>query len=187
MNYSIVEKYVDLFAKEIQSQPSSNNEYEPCKRVYDEFLSDLQVESVLEVGAGVAPLLSLFPESVKKTGLSMGKERPEYIDGDMNTPPFQDKTYDLVLARHCVEHSLMPLIMLCELERVAKKYVLIVVPSCNEEIAEMINHYAVFTPISWRALFKKANMTILKEKLDQQIYAHDPNTLENWFLLCPQK
>lgn len=184
MNYNVVQNYVDRFAKEIQSQPTQNYEGWACGQVYEEFLKDLSIENVLEVGAGAAPLLSLFPESVKKTGLSMGKERPEYIEGDMNTPPFEDKSYDLVIARHCVEHSLLPLVMLCEMARISKKYALVVVPVCSDDIATMINHYAVFTPISWRAMFKKAGFTILKEKLNNPIYEdNSAGYFEDRFLL----
>lgn len=170
MNYEVVDKYVKLFGSEIQSQPISNFEGWACSQVYNEFLSDLNISSVLELGAGAGTLLSLFPEHVKKDGLSMGKENALYIEGDMNTPPIDDKTYDLVLARHCVEHSLLPLIMLCEMARITKKYALVVVPVCSKDMANMINHYSVFTDISWEALFKKSGFKIMKEKKNCPIY-----------------
>lgn len=185
MNYDTVDAYVTKFSREILTQGKENHEGWACQQVYDEFLAELDVYSVLELGAGSGTLLDMFPTHIQRDGLSMGKERETYIEGDMNTPPIGDKMYDLVMARHCVEHSLMPLIMLCEMARITKKYALVVVPVCSQDIAEMINHYAVFTPTSWRALFKKAGFKIVKEKLDNPIYEENENNyFEDRFLLC---
>jgi hypothetical protein len=184
MNYDTVDAYVQKFSREIMTQPAGNLEGWACQQVYNEFLSDLNVESVIELGAGAGTLLYMFPDNIQRDGLSMGKERPEYIEGDMNTPPIGDKEYELVLARHCVEHSLVPMVMLCEMARITKRYALVVVPVCSDDIAEMINHYAVFTPTSWRAMFKKAGFKILREKLNNPIYEDNvSNYFEDRFLL----
>lgn len=173
MNYEVINKYVEEFSGEILSQPINNHEGWACESVYKEFLEPLNVKSVLELGAGAGTLLYMFPEDIVRDGLSKGNEQPHYIHGDMNTPPVDDNSYELVIARHTVEHSLMPMIMLCEMARVTKNYALVVVPTCTKEIAEMINHYAVFTPTAWRAMFMKAGFEVIQEKLDQPIYPND--------------
>jgi len=184
MNYKIIEKYIEKFSEEILSQPINNHEGWACELVYREFLEPLEIESVIELGAGAGTLLYMFPETMTRHGLSKGNEQQGYIEGDMNTPPVEDNAYDLVIARHTVEHSLMPMIMLCEMARITKKYALVVVPTCTKDIAEMINHYAVFTLITWRAMFMKAGFNVVKENLNQPIYQDNPNQYyEDRFLL----
>lgn len=179
MKYDVLEKYIVKFAKEIEIQPPLNDEFSPCQDVYNKWLKELKVREVVELGAGNGILLSLFPAEVKTVGVSLGGE-PGMIPADMNTPPFYDESVDLVIARHAVEHSLMPLIMLCEMARITRKYALVIVPCCNEEMANYDNHYSVFTATGWKALFKRAGFAIAKEELLVPLYR---NIKENRFLL----
>lgn len=169
MNLAVVQRYVDRFSSEIESQPTVNNELDACKDVYDYWLAPLKVNSVVELGGGASPMLSLFPNDIEKLSISLGGE-PNTVTGDMNTPDLPDDYADLVIARHALEHSLMPLIMLCEMYRITKKYALVVVPSCSEEMANYSNHYSVFTPVALRALFKRAGFTLVFEELNAPLY-----------------
>jgi len=179
MDYDVVKKYVDRFAREIQEQPPIHNELPACQDVYDKWLKDLPIKGVLELGAGTSPLLSLFPFT-NKVGVSLGGEAGT-LKADMNTLPMvYDNTWDLVIARHALEHSLMPLIMLCEMARVTKKYALVVVPTCTKEMVNYSNHYSVFTALAWRALFTRAGFKCIKQELEVPLHNE---VKENRFLL----
>lgn len=179
MNLDVVKKYVEQFEKEIAKQSTENYEGDPCRDVYEKWLADLQLTHVVELGAGVGTLLKLFPNTVRVTGVSLGGEAG-MIAEDMNTPMLEDGECDLVIARHALEHSLIPLIMLCEMSRLTTAYALVIVPSCSEEMAEYQNHYSVFTPVALRSLFKRAGFTVEKEELGVPLYR---DITEDRFLL----
>lgn len=174
----VIKLYVDKFSEEIQSQPEENNERAACRDVYHKWLIDLDIHSALELGGGATPLLKLFP-LMPLASISLGGEE-NAIKEDMNTPTAPDDSWDIVIARHALEHSLMPLIMLCEMARIATKYVLVIVPTCSEEMANYPNHYSVFTPVALRGLFKKAGLSLIKEELSVPLY---DNICEDRFLL----
>lgn len=56
--------------------------------------------------------------------------------------PFADDSFDVVLARHCLEHFESPLMALREFKRVAKKKVIILVPS---EWSHTVNRTHLFS------------------------------------------
>lgn len=169
MNFDVIKKYVDKFATEIEGQPPINNELPACTSVYISWLESLSVSSVVELGAGTSPLLRLFPPHVTKTALSLGGEAGT-VKGDMNTPDLPDASADLVMARHALEHSLMPLIMLSEMARISKRHVLVIVPTCTDAMANYPNHYSVFTPPAIRALARRAGLSVVLEALAVPLY-----------------
>lgn len=112
-----------------------------------------EVETILDVGSGEQDLGFT-------TQLDLG------LGMDYHDLPFEDKSYDMIWARHALEHSPMPYMALKEWKRVADR-LLIVVPAPSEYIAEYDGHYSVFPEYSWRALFKKAGMEVQDFKAGQ--------------------
>jgi len=64
---------------------------------------------------------------------------------DMTFLPFEDDTYDLIFARHVLEHSPFPIITLMEWHRVAKQksWLCIVAPAPHWWLSGGRNHYSI--------------------------------------------
>lgn len=97
---------------------------------------------VLEIGSGVNSfirsdvLLDKFPNVNKdhRSGKNVIKkdERP-FVVGDAHYLPFSDKSFDLVIARHVLEHLDDPKLFMSEIKRVGKS-IFITTPSPFIEI-----------------------------------------------------
>jgi len=123
------------------------------------------VKTVLDIGSG-----------------SEGAGFNEHVDLGLGTDfhwlPYGDNSFDLVWARHALEHSPMPFFALLEWHRVTKKYLLIILPEPTPYIAEYWGHWSCLPDFGWRALFKKANLKLLKDERGEWIHYH-PFTRES--------
>ena len=103
-------------------------------------------ESLLDVGCGNGAFLSYLKklDSKKRTvGVDISPSALKYFDGESRTGsitdiPYDDSSFDLVTAMEVIEHMTAPDYKkaLAELERVAKKYILVTVP--NDEPLESV-------------------------------------------------
>ena len=79
---------------------------------------------------------------------------------DMTFTSFWDETFDIIWARHCLEHSPWPLLTLFEFNRLMKVggllYAEMPAPdtACYHECNE--NHYSVLLPRNWHTLLDRA-------------------------------
>lgn len=128
------------------------------RRLMLKLMKPLQFESVLEIGCGQP----YFPQEIQKsksityTGTDVSrtlidqnrKEFPlfqfDVLDIVTSTLP---KQYDLIIATECIEHVSDYKKALANIAQMAKKYVLITVPSCRVfPIDRMIGHYRHYNP-----------------------------------------
>lgn len=129
----------------------------------------------LDVGCGRGYSLMLFKEHGHEVvGLTLGGEDAEHcasqgfhtVFEDMSFTSFPDGHFDIVWARHCLEHSPWPLLTLTEWHRILKPagviYIEVPAPDtcCAHETNE--NHYSVFGWQQWKALLHKANFELLE-------------------------
>lgn len=93
------------------------------------------IQSVLDVGCGDGVITNAIPQSIRTVGIDISEEALKYVTrekrtGSIDKIPFPDHSFDLVMANDVIEHlpeqSFQTAIN--ELQRVAKKYVLITVP-----------------------------------------------------------
>jgi hypothetical protein len=78
------------------------------------------------------------------TGIALQTPNPEILNRDFTFTDFADKEFDLVWARHSLEHSAMPLITLMEWERISSRYLIVVVPRPTTDLSYVgRNHYSV--------------------------------------------
>ncbi len=82
---------------------------------------------------------------------------------DFHWLPFPDSSFDLVRARHALEHSPMPALALAEWRRVSAKYMLIIVPELSPYMAEYPGHWTCLPDYGWKALFVKCGLKLLQE------------------------
>jgi ubiquinone/menaquinone biosynthesis C-methylase UbiE len=127
------------------------------------------IENVLDVGCGTGFCQDSFDESIHYEGITKSmkdletakyKNRNVFI-GDMTDLYYEDESFDMVLARHVLEHSPFPVITLMEWYRVSKKYLLLVAPAPDYWEWGAKNHYSMaceqqlwwwFRRVGWKIL-----------------------------------
>ncbi|MEQ8767265.1 MAG: class I SAM-dependent methyltransferase [Planctomycetota bacterium] len=166
-NWVQLDGYLDELAIDVYHEAATEWHTEAARETAESMLLPLEIESALELGAGTAPTLDVLRANGKQTSaVSIGAEPCEHpvLHADMHFTGLADESFDLVVARHVVEHSPMPLLLLMEMARLARRYALVVVP-CDEDIwIEWRNHYSVFSRAMWRKLFDRAGWRIVQEQ-----------------------
>jgi ubiquinone/menaquinone biosynthesis C-methylase UbiE len=186
-NYQNIERYLNELLADIYPQPPDPGHQAMIEDVCVKWLSILSgLNSILDVGCGqgqAIPVLKRFAPSVE--GVTLGtdaavccaKGYPVNMS-DMTFLPYRDERFILVFARHVLEHSPMPLITLMEWYRVAKQWLLLVLPDpqhyayvgrnhyyvLNRQQAENILNVAGWRPI-WRDDSEETEIRIFCEKV----------------------
>ena len=111
------------------------------------------VEVILDVGCGEGFLKEPIEAQERVwNGLTLGKRdwevgrkkgRSGLYHGDFTFTNFQDGMFDMVYARHALEHSPFPILTLMEWHRIAAKYLLLIAPAPEFWGYIGQNHYAV--------------------------------------------
>lgn len=115
------------------------------------YLPDLTVwKSLLDVGCGVGNLVRYAMARRKVTiGIDLSDKSVEVarksglnvMVGDMASLPFEDSSFDLVTCLGALEHTVEPRVALGEMFRVARKYVVLVLPMWYEDAEGPISRY----------------------------------------------
>lgn len=130
--------FYDDYYKEFNHQMTSLEK----KRVYETIsLIPKDVNSILEVGCGDGRIINPLVKRYEKVyGLDISPKALETvealkIEGRIENLPFEENNFDIVLCCEVLEHLPFKIYekALQEIERVAKKYILISVPN-NEDI-----------------------------------------------------
>jgi SAM-dependent methyltransferase len=105
---------------------------------------------------------------------------------DMSFVEFPDATFDLVWARHSLEHSLFPYYTLHVLASVLKPgglfYAEVPAPDTSANHQTNRNHYSYLTRSSWLSLFQRAGLRVV-ESYDIEIsLACGPDTWYSFYL-----
>jgi len=146
---------------------------------------NLSINSVIEIGAGEGSILKRLSElnfaqefyacEISQTGVEAIKKRniEQLIDCflfDGNTISYDNKSFDLAVLSHVIEHVEYPRQLLYEARRVAK-YVFVEVPLDDtirlprDFIFDRVGHLNSYSPKTIRRLLQTCNL----EVLDQQI------------------
>lgn len=118
------------------------------------------INTVLDVGCGQGFLKPVFEKMGKKwIGVTIGKDYEvchkagfPVHNVDISFLPWRADSFDLIFARHVLEHSPFPIITLMEWFRVATKCLILVVPTPEYVGYKDRNHYSVAPKaqvISW--------------------------------------
>jgi len=148
------------------------------------------IEQVLEVGCGTGAVLEQI--AAKKigtcfTGVEIGTERSQgpqrenlRIHGyEGRRIPYGDKSFDLVYATHVLEHVTDERSFLCELRRVARKFVYVEVPcelhlrSTRRTLQQSldIGHINAYTPDSFALKLETSGLIVKQFKAFEHPYA----------------
>lgn len=131
---------------------------------------------ILDVGCGQGPALDLIRmRGYHAVGITVNDEDirvcrangHEVHKMDQSFLEFEPDAFDLVWARHCVEHSVMPFFTLMGFYRVLKGggFLYLEVPapdtSCHHETNR--NHYSMLTKSGWKSLLERSGFQITWE------------------------
>jgi SAM-dependent methyltransferase len=157
----------------------------------------LRGKRVLDVGCGQGVALEKFVEyGAVATGLTFGEDfevcKQKGFDVyamDMSFLDFPPETFDLIWARHSLEHSLFPYFTLDGLCSVLKRggmlYVEVPAPDTSANHQRNPNHYSCLTRDSWAALFDRVGLTTLEYfALDMELVC-GPDVWYSFFLQKP--
>lgn len=157
----------------------------------------LRGKHVLDVGCGQGVALEKLAEygAVAK-GLTFGKDFAEckrkgfdVFQMDMSFLEFPDETFDLIWARHSLEHSLFPYFTLHVLFSALKHggllYAEMPAPDTSANHQQNKNHYSCLTGSSWLSLFKRVGF-VIAESFDIQVQLPcGPDTWYSFYLQRP--
>jgi SAM-dependent methyltransferase len=171
-DYQRLMDFVEIRKNDVYKEPNDNESF--IRGGIDTIKHRVNVfDKVLDVGCGHGVALDIFTElGAKPIGITLSEEdaRASRFRGhdvrmmDMSFTDFEDGYFDVVWARHSLEHSLFPYFTLTEFYRLLKKGGVIYLempgirtPAFHETNS---NHYSVFDGVMWanlifRSGFKK--------------------------------
>jgi len=146
-NYSNFDVYLDRLLPDIYPQPPDKGHLRWANQVFKRWVVSLEhVHSVLDAGCGDTMFMKPKFEGMgwKYTGVALGGDHPDIIKMDFSFLDYPDNSFDLVWARHVLEHSPFPILTLMEWERVSARYLILVLPRPTTDLSHVgRNHYSV--------------------------------------------
>ncbi len=176
-DYIFIDRYLDELAQDIYPQPPDIEHTKQAKAVIDKWIPNKIIpHDVLDVGCGEGFCQPFFEaHSIFYTGICLGNDVKEAIkayrnvyEGDFHFIDSGDDVYDLIFVRHALEHSPMPILALMEWHRVAKKYLILVLPKPKFWLFLGRNHYSVVTGSQARFLLDRSGWHIMEEDFDHE-------------------
>jgi len=171
--YDNFTRHISKFSESIYNEPPSPHHTRAAREAMAELLEGIEVNSAIEFGCGSAPCLDYLKEQGKETfGITFGKEECNHpvLREDMHFTSLPDQSYDLAIARHVLEHSPIPLILLAEMRRIARNYAIVIVPTPTPRMVNYTNHYSVFPDFVWERLFVLSGWAIEKFRAENYFF-----------------
>ena len=165
--------YRELCLSHVYSEPDTNMHMMVMSHVIPRFVEKHSIDDskkILDIGCGQGYGMLKFAElgCTNISGLTLSKDDADaardrgfdVAEEDMSFQSADDATYDVLFARHSLEHSPYPLLTLLEFHRILKPggivYVEMPSPQCTRLLEEYDNHYAIMGPRQWQALMTRA-------------------------------
>lgn len=174
-NYHFFNQYLNELEKDTYYQPQNGDMHLVwATDIIDQWVSELDVMEVLDVGCGVGFCQPIFEKydiqyegiTTNTEDLQDGHKKGRNISGeDYNFIDSNANSYDLVFARHSLEHSPFPVLTLMEWHRVAKRYLIVVNPKPEYVTWVGRNHYSVATVEQLRFWMERAGWRVIKENI----------------------
>lgn len=151
-NWKNIDRYLNELASDIYPQPEDPGHTLRAAEVIDTWMSRMtSCKTVLDLGCGTGFCQPMFERwQIEYQGVCLGQD---YITArdmgrnvwkmDFHFLEFADNSFDLLFARHSLEHSPMPLLALMEWARVSKSWLGLVLPAPEHYTYKGLNHYSV--------------------------------------------
>lgn len=171
MSKKIASNYLELIG-DIYPQPPDEGHSAMAETVINKWVTLLNpCDKVLDVGCGYGFCQPYFSELGKDwTGVALGRDVLEakrmgrvVYDMDYHDIQFPDSSFHLIFSRHSLEHSPMPLLALMEWHRVAKNWLILVLPNPISYGWSGLNHYSVLHPNQAHFLLYRAGWRVVWE------------------------
>jgi ubiquinone/menaquinone biosynthesis C-methylase UbiE len=172
-NWEHLEQYLDLLADQVYAEAITKSHRLITARSFERFVLPIKdtVTHALDIGCGQGVALELFAKhGIRATGITLSDIDAEVCRQkgwdvqvmDQTFLSFSENAFDLLWARHCLEHSPMPLLTLFEYARVLRTHgwLYIEVPQPDSIHVDNPNHYSLFSDRGWRSLFKRAHLLV---------------------------
>jgi hypothetical protein len=151
-DYQHIERYLNTLVADIYPQPPDPGHQAMLENVCKKWLPALtNLNSILDIGCAQGqafPVLQRYANRVE--GITLGADidicRAKGLKAklaDMSFLPYPDGDFDLIFARHVLEHSPAPLLSLMEWRRVSKQWLMLILPNPDHYGYSGKNHYYV--------------------------------------------
>lgn len=178
MNNERLTKFTDMISKEIYSEPDTDLHTNLINQIVPDLLKvphGIKPDSkIVDIGCGSGYMLDKLVENgVDKNNVvavTASEEDYNVVKGkgyeayqyDMTFTEFEDDTFDYVIMRHCLEHSVWPYLTLLEMNRILKMhgrmYIEMPAPDTDRKLEHWGNHYSVMGQTMWGSLMHRAGM-----------------------------
>ena len=194
-SYTNIDFYLNTLAGDIYPQPEDPGHTSLAYKAIDLWASRLTTcESVLDVGCGTGFCEDMFKVwNIKYQGVCLGQDFIIARDlarkvkrMDFHFLDFLDNSFDLVFARHSLEHSPMPLLALMEWARVSKSWLGLILPAPEWYGYKGLNHYSVMNHEQIENLLARAGWRIIWNDIDR-LSKDDKKTDDNPEGLMPHE
>lgn len=173
-DYKRFDRHITSLIADIYEQPPDEGHIEWAVSAVDKLATIPQnLHTVLDIGCGQGFMREYFEEVLGMvwSGITIGEDFAiakkagikQIYNIDMTFLPWDGPTFDLIFARHVLEHSPFPLISLMEWRRVCKGYLLLIVPAPDYWGFGGRNHYHVMTRPQLEFLLKRAGWDVIHE------------------------
>lgn len=171
-------KFRELCLTHVYSEPDTNIHMMVMDHMIPKIVSEYKLDKstcILDIGCGRGYGMLKFAElgCSDITGLTLSKEDADaarergftVVEEDMSFQSVTDSTYNVLFARHSLEHSPYPLLTLLEFYRILNNdglvYIEMPSPKCSRLLEEYNNHYSIMGPRQWTELMKRAGFSIV--------------------------
>lgn len=175
-NYSHIESYLNELLADIYPQPEDKGHTALANKVIDHWLSRMATcTSVLDVGCGTGFCQPMFEKwNVAYEGVCLGEDFCVAQDNGRNVRKmdfsfleYDDNSFDLLFARHSLEHSPMSLLTLKEWARVSRFWLGLVLPHPDWYGYRGLNHYFVMNHDQIKNHLDNSGWKVLWDEVDK--------------------
>lgn len=174
-DFTRIDGYINKLYADIYEQPEDIGHITLAQKAVDHWMSKLTTcHSVLDVGCGQGMCQPMFERwGASYEGIALGEDviKAQALGRNVKRMDFSfldyaDKSFDLIFARHSLEHSPMPLLTLMEWARVGTNWLGVVVPAPEWYGYSGRNHYSVMNMDQLRNVLDVAGWRVLWEDID---------------------
>jgi SAM-dependent methyltransferase len=171
-DYSRFDGYVNRLTQDVYAQPPDEGHLLwGLQAIHTLFSIPQRCKTVLDIGCGQGQFKGALEwMGLAWTGVNIGEDYAiakaaglNVEQADMTFLPFADASFDLVFARHVLEHSPFPVITLMEWRRVCSGWMALVLPAPAFWKVRGRNHYSVLPKENWLWLLERAGWHPLHE------------------------
>ncbi|MEQ8708629.1 MAG: class I SAM-dependent methyltransferase [Rhodospirillales bacterium] len=177
-NYERLETFLNQRIRDIYPEPLGEPHLSITARMVPALIDHHHIQpgaKVLDVGCGHALALKAFQEAgYEVTGIAFGEEARrareqgfQIIEQDMSFLDIEDESYDVIWARHVIEHSIFPYFTITEMHRLLRPdgvfYMEVPGPATACRHETNANHYSVMGPEMWSSLLERTGFQNIRQ------------------------